>query len=218
MLNRNDIRQLTGVSILTALVVVLQLLANGVSFGGIPLNLTLCPIIIGAALYGPAAGALLGTVFGAVVVITGFAGTGGAFASLLCSLAPFAFVFSMTLKGTLSGLAAGVVYSVVTGKISGNANSAELSRENKSDISGNNRNAAVVLAGIAAPLANTLAFVLSMFIFWRETLESLAGGKNLLFYSVTGLVGVNFFIELGVNMVLAAAITSIIRYVSRHKI
>ena len=62
--------KIVGTGLLMAIVVVLQALVSGIRFGTFSITLTLVPIIIGAALFGPLAGALLGTVFGVVVLIT----------------------------------------------------------------------------------------------------------------------------------------------------
>lgn len=69
-------RRLVGLSIFTALVIVLQLVATFVKIGSFPVTLTLVPIVVGAALYGPRAGAWLGFVFGAVVLIACITGGG----------------------------------------------------------------------------------------------------------------------------------------------
>ena len=62
-------RRLTGLALMTAIIVVLQVVASFVKFGPFPITLALAPIIIGAALYGPKAGAYLGGVFGIVVLL-----------------------------------------------------------------------------------------------------------------------------------------------------
>ncbi|MFR5782120.1 MAG: ECF transporter S component, partial [Oscillospiraceae bacterium] len=73
-------RRLVGMSIFTALVIVLQLVATFVKIGTFPVTLTLVPVVIGAALYGAGVGAWLGFVFGAVVLVACIAGAdqGGA--------------------------------------------------------------------------------------------------------------------------------------------
>ena len=64
-------RRLTGLALMTAIVIVLQLVASAlVKVGVFAPTLTLAPILIGAAIYGPKAGAYLGGVFGVVVTIT----------------------------------------------------------------------------------------------------------------------------------------------------
>ena len=59
---------------MTAIIVVLQVVASFVKFGPFSITLALAPIIIGAALYGAGAGAWLGAVFGVVVLIACIAG------------------------------------------------------------------------------------------------------------------------------------------------
>lgn len=52
-------RRLTGLALMTAIIVVLQVVASFVKFGPFTITLALAPILIGAALYGPKAGACL---------------------------------------------------------------------------------------------------------------------------------------------------------------
>ncbi len=58
--SRGSVRRMTGLSLLTAIIAVLTVLGNFVRFGPFPITLALAPIIIGAAMYGPSAGAILG--------------------------------------------------------------------------------------------------------------------------------------------------------------
>ena len=58
-------------AILTALVIVMQLLGAFIRFGPFSISLVLVPIVIGAAMCGWKIGAWLGLVFGAVVLISG---------------------------------------------------------------------------------------------------------------------------------------------------
>ena len=62
-------RRLTGLALLTAIIVVLQIVASFIKFGPFSITLALAPIIIGAALFGKGAGAWLGGVFGVVVLL-----------------------------------------------------------------------------------------------------------------------------------------------------
>jgi ferrous iron transport protein B len=65
---RISTRTLTGLALFTAIVVVLQYLGSFIRFGTFSISLVLIPIVVGAALYGPAAGAWLGFVFGVTLV------------------------------------------------------------------------------------------------------------------------------------------------------
>ena len=69
--NHASVVRLTSLALLAALVVVLQTVASGIRIGPVPISLTLVPIVVGAILFGPGAGAGLGAVFGIVCLIAG---------------------------------------------------------------------------------------------------------------------------------------------------
>ena len=69
--NHASVVRLTSLALLAALVVVLQTVASGIRIGPVPISLTLVPIVVGAILFGPGAGAGLGAVFGVVCLIAG---------------------------------------------------------------------------------------------------------------------------------------------------
>lgn len=179
-------KALVGLGLLTAIVVVLQAMAISIRFGVFAITLTLVPIIVGAALYGWKAGAWLGFVFGVVVLMT----DAGAF---LAVNVPGTIV-TCILKGTLAGLCAGVVYRLISKK---------------------NRIAAVATAGVVSPVVNTGVFLLGCVLFFMDTIKEWAAGagfENAGAYMVTAFVGLNFVIELAVNLVLSSAIVAIIEY------
>ena len=66
--NPFDAVTIAGLGLLTALVIVLQMLGGFIRFGQFSISLVLAPIVIGAALYGAWAGGWLGFVFGVVVL------------------------------------------------------------------------------------------------------------------------------------------------------
>ena len=108
---------MVGIAVLAALVVVLQLLSSVIKIGTVSITLTLIPIVVGAAFYGPGAGAILGTVFGLVVYIN--SATGADYGGNLVFLAnPFLCAVVCIGKGTLSGWCAGLVYRLVARKAS----------------------------------------------------------------------------------------------------
>ena len=53
-------KQITGIAVLLALVIVLQAVGGTVSIGPVQLNFTLIPLVLGAIIFGPWVGALLG--------------------------------------------------------------------------------------------------------------------------------------------------------------
>ena len=179
-------RRLAGLALFTAIVVVLQLLGSFIKVGPFAVSLVLIPIVVGAAVYGVKAGAWLGFVFGVVVtiaVVTG-ADAGG---YIMFSARPVMTVIVCLLKGTAAGYVAGLVYRAISKK---------------------NALAGVIVAAAAAPVINTGLF--AMLLFYQPQLQAWACDTAVATYIVTGLVGVNFLLELGVNLVLSPTITRLI--------
>ena len=83
----NKTRHLVGLGILTALIIVLQTFASGFKIANFAPPLSLIPIIIGAILFGEIAGALLGLIFGIVVVMSVISGA-EAFSTLMLNFNP----------------------------------------------------------------------------------------------------------------------------------
>ncbi len=186
-------QKLVGLGILTALIIVLQVMSTFVKFGPFSITLSLIPIIVGAALYGAGAGAYLGAVFSGVVIIMCVTGgdIGGAMVwnanPLMC------FVLCM-LKGTLAGFEAGIHYKA---------------------LESTNKIVASIAAALISPIVNTGVFLLGLVIFFKDTLILWAGGSDLLYYIIFGLTGVNFLVELGVNVVLSPVIVRIVQVVKK---
>ena len=176
-------RKLTGLAILTALVVILQFLPIKGPF--FLITLTLVPIVIGSALYGAFAGAWLGFIFGVTVLLSGDA------AAFLTINIP-GTIATVLVKGTLAGLAAGLVYKLAS-KV--------------------NRYFGVICSALVAPVVNTGIFLLGCRLFFMDTVNGWAaasGYENVGAYMILSLVGINFLIELGVNMVCSPVILRLI--------
>lgn len=182
-------RKMAGLAILSAIIVVLQIVSNFVKFGPVNMTLALAPLIIGAAIYGKSSGAILGFVLGFVVLLSGIFGWDGGFVMMLMPQNAFATILICLVKTTVAGFVAGWVYELIA---------------KKHPLGG------IITAGILCPLINTALFVLGMVVFFMSTLEGAAGGETVLYYIIFVLAGVNFLVELAVNMVLASGITRII--------
>lgn len=191
--NKSNVYRLTGLGILTAIIIVLQVLTTFVRFGPFSITLALIPIVVGAAMYGKGAGAYLGAVFSVVVVIMCITG-GDVGGFMVWSANPVMCVIMCMLKGTAAGFLAGLMYQLVGKK---------------------NQLLGVILAALISPIANTGIFIIGMLLFFRETLASWAGGSDLLTYIIMGLTGVNFLVELGVNIVLSPIVVKIIEAVKK---
>ena len=188
--NTEKTRRMAGLSILTALVIALQFVAEYIVISGVPITLTLVPIVVGSALYGVRGGAWLGGVFGVVVWLMSIVGidkTG----AILWPMNPFATTLICVGKGLLAGLAAAVAYKLVS---------------KKSSIGG------VFAAAIVSPIVNTGLFIAGVLVFFRSTLEVWAGGANIVYFIIFGLCGINFLIEMALNIVLSSVIERIINY------
>ena len=186
--NKSNVYRLTGLGILTAIIIVLQVLTTFVRFGPFSITLALIPIVVGAAMYGKGAGAYLGAVFSVVVVIMCITG-GDVGGFMVWSANPVMCVIMCMLEGTAARFLAGLMYQLVGKK---------------------NQLLGVILAALISPIANTGIFIIGMLLFFRETLASWAGGSDLLTYIIMGLTGVNFLVELGVNIVLSPIVVKII--------
>lgn len=183
---RISTRTLTGTAVLTAIVVVLQFVSSAVRFGPFSITLALIPIVVGAALYGPWAGAWLGFVFGMVVLLSGDAAP-------FMVVNPLGTILTVLLKGALAGLVSGLLYRLVEKK---------------------NGWLAAMLGAFAAPVTNTGVFLLGCLLFFLPTVASwgaAAGFESVGSYMIFGLVGVNFLVELLTILVLSPVIVRLIK-------
>lgn len=179
-------KNMVGVGLFTAIVVVLQFLGGGIRFGMFSISLVLVPIVVGAALYGWKSGACLGFAFGAAVLLSGDA-------AAFLVIDPIATVLVVLVKGTACGLVSGLVYQF-------------LEKFNKV--------IAVFAAAVICPIVNTGVFLLGCQMFFLDTVAQWGasmGFENVAAYMFLGLAGVNFLIEMGVNIVLAPVVVRLIR-------
>lgn len=188
-------KKASAYGLFAAIVVVLQLIATFIKFGPVNITLALAPIIIGAALYGRRFGAFVGTVLGVVIAVLGAFGLDGGFVLMLAQYHPVIIFLVAILKTTVAGYLAGLIYELVAKK---------------------NSLAAVIASGIVCPVVNTGLFVAAMLVFFRPALISMAGGTEVMSFIVFGLTGVNFLVELGVNLILATAITRVIKVLKKQ--
>ncbi len=173
----------------TAIIVVLQLLSYTLKIGTFNLSLVLIPIVFGAYLYGPKAGAFFGFVFGAVVVAACAMGidAGGA---ILFGGSPIITALVCLLKGTAAGWVAGFICNTFAK-------------------TGKNKYLGVILAAAAAPIVNTGLFTTAMFSVFKDTLYQWAGGTPVVSYVLLTLIGGNFLIEFAINLVFAPSLVRI---------
>lgn len=182
-----DTKKIVGLSIFTAIVVVLQLMGSFIHFGMFSISLVLVPIVVGAALYGAASGAWLGFVFAIVVLISGDA-------AAFLVVNPLGTILTVVLKGVLSGFAAGLVYRALHKK---------------------NETVSVIVSAVICPVVNTGVFLIGCLLFFMEPVsawaEAMGFGDNVVGYLFLGLAGGNFLFELLFNVALSPVVVRLVR-------
>ena len=183
--NREYTKKLVLMAVLTAIVAVLSYFGGFIKIGGLAsISLTLIPVVIGSALCGPLAGAWLGFVSGVVFFAT-------ADAIFWLGINIFGTIFIVLLKGAMSGFLAGICYKLLEKK---------------------NQYLAVIISAIVCPVVNTGIFLIGCRLFFWNTV--LAGAQSnemgVIGYLLVFFVGLNFILELVVNVVLSPTIMKII--------
>ena len=191
-------KTLVGMAIFTAIVVVLQLIASFVKFGFFTPSLVLIPIVIGTAIYGIKAGAWLGFVFGVVVLIACITGADGG-GYLMWGVNPAVTALICVGKGVACGALAGLTYQLLHHK---------------------NQILATVAAAVVCPVVNTGLFCLGAVAVFKPLLLEWAAGwaaqngmeaVSLVTYVFLGLIGINFLVELLINVVLSPVVVRLLK-------
>ena len=202
MRSKQKIIRMVEIALMFALVVVLQVVSAVMpKLGPVSITLTLVPVVVGAILFGTSGGAVLGFAFGLIVLINCITGLdpGG---SILWNANPFFCALICFVKGIAAGVAPALIYRLGRGK---------------KDSVGNGRKYVSALASaLIAPTVNTGLFVLGMFLLFKDTLYAWAGGTDVATYVIVGLAGVNFLVELAINVVLSPAIVRIVDVVGKN--
>ncbi len=184
---RNDkVKRMVGIALLMAVVVVLQLLGSFRFLGVVELSLVLLPIVVGAAVYGPTAGAILGATFGVVVLTQ----PGTVF---FYEMSVVGTVVVVLLKGALSGWIAGLTYKAIS---------------KKAPV------IAVILCATVCPVVNTAIFFLGCMTFFYADL--VAFSPNVALYVITTFIGMNFIAEFLFNAICCPAILRVLHIVKKN--
>lgn len=180
-----SVQRIALLSLFTALVAILSYMGGFIKIGGLAsISLTLIPVVLGAALCGPFAGAWLGGVAGVIFFTT-------ADAAFWLGLSVPGTLITVMVKGILSGLCAGLVYNLIKNK---------------------NRYIAVIVSAIVCPVVNTGIFLLGCLIFFLDSVKEMAAGEGMgiWMYLIIFFVGLNFIFELISNVVFSPIIVRLI--------
>ncbi len=180
---------LVQVAILATIIAVMNFTPLGMlRLGVIEITFMMIPVIIGAIVCGPGAGALLGAEFGFLSFWTCLSGS-SAFGAMLLSINPFFTALVCLVPRIFMGWACGMIFK------------------------GLYRNRVpnfwcFSLSGLSGALLNTIGFTgLLVLFFWSsEYIQSLAAGKNI-FGFLVAFVGLNGLVEAVVCTILAATIS-----------
>lgn len=175
------IKRMVGVASLIALAVVLQIVANYITFGPVSINLALIPLVICAIIYGPYSGCLVGMVIGVIILTApstqGFLGYNAFLTVVLC-----------LLKTGLAGLASGFVFKLLK-KV--------------------NVPLAVVIAAILVPIINSGLFLLGSLLWFQGLFGTNA--KEAFSTLVSIVISINFAIELAINAILSPSLIYLLK-------
>ena len=137
-------KKATAITLFAAIIVILQLLSTFINFGSFPITLTLIPIIVGGAVFGPLTGLLLGCVVGVIVTLMVVVGADPSGATLF-SMKPVITIVACLVKGALAGFCSALVYHSLKNK---------------------NEKVAIILASAIAPIVNTGTLYLFLIYFF----------------------------------------------------
>ena len=186
-------KNVATLGVLLALVIVLQAVGGSINIGAVALNFTLIPIVLGAIMLGPWAGAFLGLACGVVVLIQVIIAPSG-FYFIIWSNSPIVTTMICLVKTTAAGLAAGFLFQWLE-KI--------------------NRYVAIFVAAAIVPIVNTGLFILGCLCMW-DTIGSMANGTNVFIFIIVSLVTFNFFAEFAVNLLVAPALHTVYKAVEKQ--
>jgi len=184
-------KTLTIGAMMTAFVIVFQLLATYTTFfGPFSTAIGLIPIIIGAVLCGPVMGVWLGFVFAFIVLITGGA-------NLFLTFSIHGTLITVLTKGMGCGFVAGIVNKLI--------------KKFNQDI-------AAIASAILCPIVNTGLFLLGSYIFFLPYASQIAGQIEMVGSGFGVFIAIamgNFLFEIGLCLVLSPVIVKFLRYTKK---
>ncbi len=186
-------KNITVLSVLLALVIVLQAFGGAFNIGVVTLNFTLIPIVLGSILLGAWSGALLGFASGIVVLLQVIT-AGGGFYLLIWTNSPVITTLICLVKTTVAGYVCGWLFEKLQTK---------------------NKKSGIFIASGIVPIINTGLFILGCLAMW-DTISIASEGKNVFMFIIVSLVTFNFFFEIAVNLLVAPALHTVYQVVEKQ--
>ena len=186
-------KKLAYFAVLTALTVILLFLSGYMHIGPVNINMTLVPLVLCGMILGVWYSLGLGAIIGIIILLQGITGF-EPFTQALFMANPVILSIVCILKTTLAGGAGALVYRWLS----------------------KNKYLATFISAAVVPIVNTGVFILGMLLLKSPLLGFLqsagvnTAGHNIVYVILVFVVSWNFFIELGINVLLAPAIHRVI--------
>ena len=195
MKQKTDVRYLTQLALLTALVLIMAYTPLGYlkTPWGVEITFIVIPVAIGSILLGPSAGGFLGLVFGFTSFFQCFGSS--ALGVMLLEINPFGTFFCCVVNRVLVGVLPGLLYQL-------------LRRYDRTKVAG------IAVCCFLTPVLNTVLYILSNWLIFSDAWLKIAadsygytgaGGLGLLVFML-GMVAVNGIAEAAACLVLGASI------------
>ena len=182
-------KTIAGTGLLTAIMIVLQVIGNFVAIGPISINLSLIPIAIGAILFGPLSGLFLGLVNGVMCILA------PSTLSFFMPVNPLGTVLICLIKTTFAGFFSGLFYFLLKDK---------------------NKTVGALIASLSLPIINTGLFAIGCFTFFMPILEEYASSYgNIYGFLFLGLIGWNFVFEFLTSLILSPTVIKVMEYANK---
>ena len=181
-----NVNQMVRLAILIGIILLMSYTPLGyLKVGTVEITFIMIPVVVGAVVMGPKAGAFLGGVFGFTSFLQCFGFS--AFGTMLFGINPvFTFILCMVPR-VLMGWLSGVIFKKLH----------EVDRTNV---------ASYVIACISGAILNTVLFVGFLLVLFGNTKEIQSFGSSL-WLIIVAIVGVNGLIEAGVCAVVGSTIS-----------
>ena len=197
---RNKTRMMVTTALFAAIIVALQFVPIP-PIGGIPITLSLVPIVLAAVLYGAVQGAILGALMGIAIVIQILTrpDLAGPLTMTMYTFSPVMTIVLCIVKSTAAGYLSGVVAKLL----------------NKF-----NRTVSVVAASAICPIVNTGLFLAGVFAIFDKPLSEWVSANTqhtslMAFMLIVILLG-NFLPELVLNVVVSPVIIRVSEIVKKN--
>lgn len=187
--NQEKVKRLVLMGLLAAVLLIMSYTPLGYMYiGPLAITLNVIPVAVAAISLGPAAGAVIGAVFG----LTSFLqciGVGGmsAMGAVLFEISPVLAFIQRFVPRVLMGFLVGLVYKAI-------------SKINKPKI-------ACFVSGFCAALFNTVLFMTALILLFGSSdyVQELMGGKNVIVF-ICSFVGINAVFEMIASTLITGAV------------